>query len=338
MMKSLFTVAALHLGLALAAGCEGAPMEDGRADLAGPDDLALPPDASIIDGGAAFDLEPPGPDLGRPPPQIFSVIGDFGSGDGNELQVSQLVKMWQPDFVLTTGDNNYPSGDPGMMDKNIGQFYSEFIGHYQGRYGPGSPFNRFWPSIGNHEYYSCDCLQPYFDYFPDLPGNKRYYDVAIGRVHLFAVNSGKGEGPGTGEPDGTTANSKQAAWLKAALAASTACYKIVYFHIPPFSSVGQFTDPNMNWPFVEWGADLVLMGHAHVYERMDIDGVPYMINGLGGANHFGFVGPILPNSKVRFSDDFGAIRAEAGDHGMKLEFITIARKLVDTYVVAKECH
>lgn len=277
------------------------------------------------------DLATAPPDLAETPPQTFAVIGDYGADDPDELHVSQLVKSWTPDFVVTTGDNNYPSGEASTIDRNVGKYYAEFIGDYRGQYGPGSATNRFWPSIGNHEYYNPDGLKPYLDYFKDLPGNKRYYEVQIGRVALFAINSDDHE------PDGITATSVQAAWLRDRLAASTACFKIVYFHIPPFSSVGMFTNPNMNWPFRDMGADAVVMGHEHVYERLDVNGIPYLINGLGGANQFGFPGPILPESQVRFTGDFGALRGEAGPHGLELEFFTVGGKKVDDYLIKKEC-
>jgi tartrate-resistant acid phosphatase type 5 len=37
--------------------------------------------------------------------QKFAVIGDYGEDDGNELAVANLVKSWNPDFIITVGDN-----------------------------------------------------------------------------------------------------------------------------------------------------------------------------------------------------------------------------------------
>jgi hypothetical protein len=130
----------------------------------------------------------------------FAVIGDYGSNTINEERVADLVAGWQPAFVVTTGDNNYDNGAATTIDRNIGQYYSPFIGNYQGQYGDGSPTNRFWPSLGNHDWraLSCDgdtCTGPYFDYFT-LPGNERYYDVDMGLIRLFVVDSDDAE------PDG----------------------------------------------------------------------------------------------------------------------------------------
>ena len=68
---------------------------------------------------------------------------------------------------------------------------------------------------------------------------------------------------------------------------STSAWQVVYFHLPPYSSGYQGSVDWMRWPFAAWGADVVLSGHDHLYERLEVDGIPYVINGLGG-------GPIYP--------------------------------------------
>src|SRR5687767_5793805 len=154
---------------------------------------------------------------------VFAVIGDYGLNGQNEARVADLVTSWDPDFVITTGDNNYFEGAAATIDENIGKHYCQFIGNYLGKPGQGSLTNRFWPSPGNHDWASPHGLKPYTDYFT-LPGNERYYDVAHGLVHLYALDSD------LNEPDGATINSLQASWLEGNLAASTACFDLVYFH------------------------------------------------------------------------------------------------------------
>ncbi len=46
----------------------------------------------------------------------FAVIGDFGWAGQPELDVSDLVKSWNPDFIITTGDNNYDYGADSTID------------------------------------------------------------------------------------------------------------------------------------------------------------------------------------------------------------------------------
>ncbi|MBZ0159711.1 MAG: metallophosphoesterase, partial [bacterium] len=110
----------------------------------------------------------------------FAVIGDYGFAGQPEADVANLVKSWNPDFIITVGDNNYPSGAVSTIDNNIGQYYHDFISPYLGLWGPGATINRFFPSLGNHDWATTGA-QPYLDYFT-LPNNERYYDVVWGPV------------------------------------------------------------------------------------------------------------------------------------------------------------
>ena len=78
----------------------------------------------------------------------FAVIGDFGAGGPDAEAVAELVKGWDPYFIVTTGDNNYPAGEARTIDRNVGQFYHDYIAPYYGRYGPGADQNRFFPIDG----------------------------------------------------------------------------------------------------------------------------------------------------------------------------------------------
>ena len=115
--------------------------------------------------------------------------------------------------------------------------------------------NRFWPTLGNHDYDRG--LTNYTNYFT-LPNNERYYAAPpVDDIQFFVVNANDQE------PDGTSSTSKQAMWLKGALAASTATWKIVLFHQPAYSSGEQGNTLNMRWPFQQWGASAVINGHDH---------------------------------------------------------------------------
>ena len=49
----------------------------------------------------------------------FAVVGDFGSGNTNETAVASMIESWNPDFVLTVGDNAYPLGSAALLDRDI---------------------------------------------------------------------------------------------------------------------------------------------------------------------------------------------------------------------------
>lgn len=288
------------------------------------------------DGGGIHEAEPTfGSDANEPrlpsiagdavePAQVgrvrIVVMGDYGSAGLREQQVAELVHALQPDYVLTTGDNNYPVGAASTIDENIGQYFSDFIHPYRGAYQPGADRNRFYPVLGNHDWYSNQAAA-YLAYFT-LPGNERYYDVVLGDVHFFALDSDEHE------PDGNTATSTQARWLEQGLAASTSAFNVVAMHHPPYSSGPHGNTPYMQWPYAEWGADLVLAGHDHCYERLNIDGVTYIVSGLGGVSIYSFAEAVA-GSVARYNDQYGATILEADSDEMRISFFDIDGHLID---------
>lgn len=256
----------------------------------------------------------------------FAVIGDYGAAGDAERAVAELVISWHPEIILTTGDNNYPNGEAATIDDNIGQYYHEYISSYAGSYGAGAGQNRFFPTLGNHDWNTAGA-SPYLEYF-SLPGNERYYDFTWGPVHFFALDSD------SREPDGFRRDSLQADWLQAQLAASTSPWDLVIMHHPPYSSGLHGSVTWMRWPFEEWGADAVLSGHDHVYERLQLGGLPYFINGLGGGAIYHF-DQIDPASQARFNADYGAMLVEANETSIVFQFITRTGEVIDTFSLQK---
>ena len=262
--------------------------------------------------------------------QKFAIIGDYGSGDDNEQKVSEMVKSWNPDFIITLGDNNYPEGSASTIDSNIGQFYSDFIYPYYGSFGAGECLcNRFFPSLGNHDA-DFGNIHAYFDYFT-LPGNERYYDFIKGNIHFFVLNSNQSE------PDGVKYYSSQARWLREKIMHSHSRWNIVYFHHAPYSSGYQGSSDWMQWPFRTLGIDAVFSGHEHSYERLEIDSLPYFVNGCGGALRRTFV-DTLHGSMIRYSGNFGAQLAETFQDSMNISFYNANDSLVDRYVIIHNSH
>ncbi len=257
-----------------------------------------------------------------------------------------MVTSWGSEFILTVGDNFYPSPGPyALQDDNVGQFYHAFLHPYDGRYGEGSPTgeNRFFPALGNHDV-DGRCV-PYARYFAGLPegepGNKKFYTFTWGgtaehpRVQGFCLNGNDASDNRLYRcpSDGITADSKQGRWLQAALAGSKADWKVVYLHQPPYSSAvpdpadGHGSNPALQWPYQEWGADIVLCGHEHFYERLSITDeqqmdFPYIVVGVSGAEYFGPFRPEgpIPGSLVRFNTVFGALCATASPEALTIEF------------------
>ncbi len=264
----------------------------------------------------------------------IAVIGDFGDGSQAAADVAALVKSWNPDIVVTTGDNNYPDGAAETMDGNVGRFYHEFIAPYRGRYGAGADVNRFFPTLGNHDWNARRGRgappQPYIDYFtlPEGPGQERYYDVVWGPVHIFAVDSDYRE------PHGTETGTRQWRWLRQRLAESSAPWKLVVMHEPPYSSGRHGSTARLRWPFKAWGATAVLSGHDHTYERLVIAGFPYFVNGLGGSSRYRFLLPVA-GSQVRYNADAGAMLIEATPQRIIFRFVTRRGETIDEYRIER---
>ena len=257
---------------------------------------------------------------------VFAVIGDYGLASQNEADVANLVKSWNPNFIVTVGDNNYQKGLAETIDQNIGQYYHDYIFNYKGKYGGSSSINRFFPALGNHDWGN-NGIKPYLEYFT-LPGNERYYDFVGGSIRFFILDSDPNE------PDETSATSKQAKWLKSGLASSTSLFNIVVVHHAPYSSGLHGSSGYMQWPFKGWGADAVLSGHDHTYERLLIGDLPYFVNGLGGSSFYNF-GTTVSGSQIRFNQDYGAMRVETNGASIKFQFFTRSNILIDEYTISK---
>ena len=223
-------------------------------------------------------------------------------------------------------------------DAMVGQYYHDFIYPYSGSYGAGAATNRFWPTMGDHDWgYDPNGDQAYLSFFSGLPGSRRYYTVTQGPVQLFIVDTYQSE------PDGTTSISTQAQWLQSALASSTAPWKLVFLSEPPYSSGPFGSIGGVEWPFQAWGASAVFSGHDHGYERLFENGIPYFVNGLGGNAKFSFRDACLSDpsqcaagSQVRYNADFGAMLVQATTTCINFQFINRGGALIDSYSIFRK--
>jgi hypothetical protein len=288
--------------------------------------------ACLLGGCHVGSSEPP-PDrqiaVSRPGDRVtFAVVGDIGLAGADEEAVAKLVQRWDPELVITLGDNNYPDGAEATIDENVGQYYHRFIAPYRGGYGPGAETNRFFPTPGNHDWRS-GSLVPYLDYF-ELPGNERYYEFTWGPVHFFALDSDRRE------PDGNDASSEQARWLEAALGRASAPWKIVYMHHAPYASGRHGPEPSAQWPYHAWGADAVLAGHDHIYERIDRPEGLYFVNGLGGnPERYPIDNDAQEWSTLRFNALHGAMRVEATPSAITFTFVAVNGETIDSKTLTR---
>ena len=336
-------LAALSLLMNAVGEPEETPEEDDGEPEVTPDDECKPRDKVFVRGKKGEGRRGIPPKCRQKNIKI-AAIGDFGSDSSGEEEVADMIKAWGADYVITLGDNNYAEPEDGeeflkqSYDVNVGKNYHEFMYPYTGAYGEGSSrgYNQFYPCLGNHDWDlngDNDLEEPiyYVDYFT-LPGNERYYDVNINNrnfVHLFCIDSDYRE------PDGRKSDSEQAAWFKEKIEASQAMFKVVYVHHPPYSSgESHGSNEKLQWPYQEWGADIVLSGHDHVYERVNVGGLNYLVNGLGGKSKSDFADPV-DGSQVRCRDEYGAVFLEADykSKTLNVAFHSVEGDQVDEFTI-----
>jgi acid phosphatase type 7 len=242
--------------------------------------------------------------------------GGAGTADAcHMLATSDLLVGGGFDAVLVLGDNQYEQG-------TLAQYQASF----DASWGRVKPIIR--PAVGNHEYLTAGAAG-YYTYFGAAAGDpaQGYYSYDLGAWHLVALNSNCDFVGGCG------AGSPQDLWLAADLAANPGRCLLAYWHHPRFSSGAHGNDP-ITAPFwqrlYQAGADVVLVGHDHLYERFapqapsgvadPFRGIRQFTVGSGGKNH---VAPISvqPNSEVRDATSFGVLKMTLRPDGYDWQFL-----------------
>jgi hypothetical protein len=268
---------------------------------------------------------------------VFAAIGDFGKAGEAEESVANLVKSWGPDFIITTGDNNYESGELKTINENISDYYGEYIYNFDApaRYRcNGMAFdeqiNRFFPTPGNHDARGKDGLTPYLNFFT-LPQSEAYYSFVWGPITFYALNS-------------TADNVEdQQTWLTEQINISDTPFRIVYFHHSPYSPGPHGNNEKMQWNYYDAPIDVVMSGHDHIYSRISMKGkedLYYIVNGLGGKSLYNCDSNTLSEDEFDlfcYDANFGAIKISCTSNKMVLEFYAIDQpeEPVDRIVIEK---
>lgn len=302
------------LGLLSVAACG----DDSGDDLA--NDLADDRDPAVVASPIATAVER------VPDDTVLAIVGDAGELNDDTVAVAALVDGWRPDAVFTVGDNEYTTEGRTVAS------YEESVG---GVYGDWIDAGAFFPIPGDHDYGDrCNDLDAladldaYLEYFdlPVGPDDETYYDVRIGDVHVFALDSLE-----ACHRDGGAKLERQRQWLAEEAASSDAALTIVLLHQPPYSSGSSHGSvESLRWEFADWGVDLVVSGDDHIYERAVHDGVTYVVNGLGGIEAHD-VGDTIDGSLVTYADAFGALFVTVGEAGATGSFVTVDGEVVDTF-------
>jgi uncharacterized protein (TIGR03437 family) len=272
-----------------------------------------------------------------PGPFTFLVFGDSGTGNDQQAAVARaMIARENPSLVLHTGDLSQESGTLEQLDVN-----------YLGVYATMMARAPFFPSPGNHDYYT-DRGTPCFSLHAAPPSNVpvqdtgRYYSFDWGNVHFVSLNSNLLD-----EPD---AADRMLHWLEQDLQKQKAFWKIVYFHHLPYPTGHHVDDPYSHIvrervvPIVEkYGVQLVLSGHEHSYQRTlalkngkpasDSRGTVYVVTG-GGGGVLHRINPTSIHAVMRSAHHY--LRAEVRGGTLTLTAVGSDGEILDRHTLVAE--
>lgn len=249
--------------------------------------------------------------------------GDISSCDNDNDEATAKLLDNIPGTVFALGDNVY-----------IDATYSDFINCYHPTWGRHK--NRTKSVPGNHEYFTPEAAG-YFEYFGNIPS---YYAYDLSDWRIYALNS---------EID-VSSTSTQVQWLKNDLAINPRLCVLAYWHTPLWSSRyedGSDATYETLWKILyDAGAELVVNGHVHNYERfkeMNAEGLATspglreIVVGTGGVNHDGYIGTSLSTTEVRNASTYGVLKLILRPTNYSWEFIPVSGEIF-TDSGSTNCH
>ena len=291
---------------------------------------------------------PPGSPLAEESVSTGSVViavGDIAvcGSNGDEATAALTDSLLVADsaesretLVLTLGDNAYPSGQGGA-DRVFSRCFSP-------SWGNPRIMRVIRPAPGNHDY-ETGSADPYFRFFGDKagPAGKGYYSYDFAGWHIISLNSELVRGRNSSE------ERQQEDWLRRDLRAHPALCTLAYFHKPRFTSGPHGSNPRFQslWQILYLeGADLVLNGHDHDYERFGPQtptglpdparGIVEIVAGTGGGSLTGARQPLERNSVAHINGRFGVLKLMLGAGEFAHAFIDTDGRVWDPGIL--KCH
>jgi predicted phosphodiesterase len=244
----------------------------------------------------------------------FVVFGDSGSGNGRQAHLADLIAKQKPDFILHTGDVVYWDGKDEDYPAKFYVPYRKLLERIP-----------IFPVLGNHDVMTANG-RAWLDNFV-LPGNERYYRFDYRNASFIALDS-------------NNVDAASARWLEKALINSKEPWKIVFFHIPPFSNKkgrqGNLQARKRWLPLFErYNVDLVFSGHDHMFTRYRRHkGIYYIVEGLGGYS-IQEINPDAENVQITSNQEYGFGVVEIAGKRLTFKHVTEHGQLLDSLVVQK---
>jgi len=290
-----------------------------------------------------------------PPPAdpLVAAAGDIAcappalrtSSACHHQDTANLLATGGYDAVLPLGDLQYECAELSALQTVYGPSWGQFksISH---------------PGTGDNEYAGSTCSTPgaagHFTYFegaasPDQPGCtsacRGYYSYDLGTWHVVVLNTECSQ-PGVG---GCGATSAQGKWLAADLAAHPAQCTLAYWHKPRWTDAGGVSTTSSYFvqALYNAGAEVILTGHNHYYERFapqtpsgTVDtatGVRQFIVGTGGKSLHALSATPPPNVEARNNKTYGILKLTLRQGSYAWSFVPEAGKTF-TDSGTQSCH
>jgi len=200
------------------------------------------------------------------------VLGDSGTATSDAQAVRKAYLNFagatHTDLWLMLGDNAYSNGTEFDYQAAVFNMYPTMLRN-----------SVLWPTIGNHDTAQSTNPPPSLPYYQifTLPtnaeagglasGTEDYYSFDYGNIHFICLDSMTSDRSSSGA---------MMTWLQNDLASTLQPWIIAFWHHPPYSKGSHDSDAEPELiemrrnalPILEaYGADLVLTGHSHSYER-----------------------------------------------------------------------
>jgi hypothetical protein len=251
---------------------------------------------------------------------VFVGAGDIADCSRPQDELTAQLLDAIPGTVYTVGDNAYPNGSAASFTN----CYAPTWGRHKAR---------THPAVGDNEYNTSGAAG-YYGYFGPAAGDpaQGYYSYDVGSWHIITLNSN------CSNVGGCDLESPQGQWLQADLAAHPTTCTLALHHEPLFSSKGGDSDLRDFWELLyAAGAEIVLSGHRHNYERFAPQnpfgvaepgrGIRQFVVGTGGSSLSTFDSSIAPNSEVRNAQAHGVLKLTLYPGSYDWVFIPIAGQM-----------
>jgi len=209
------------------------------------------------------------------------------------------------DFVVMLGDNIYGSKTASGFRKKFEEPYKTLL----------DANIKFYAALGNHDHSDEVYYKPF-----NMNG-KRYYSFRVQNAEFFALDS-------------DYMDPAQVEWFKQQLSASSAAWKVCFFHHPLYSHArfhGEDVDlrAQLEPIFHQYGVNVVLAGHQHVYERLTPQGgINYIVLGNSGQLRPHDLMP-SPDTAKGFDTDQAFMLVEIADKSFHFQTISRTNQTVD---------